>query len=81
MTAKSARKKNGLKSLQMNCWEFYHCPVERQLLCPAFTLSAGRACWLIAGTLCGGTMQGGNAKRLGRCHLCDFYSQVSAGKV
>jgi len=36
----------------------------------------GRCCWLIAGTLCGGEVQGTYAKKLKNCARCDFYHQV-----
>ena len=36
----------------------------------------GRCCWLIAGTLCGGEVQGTYAKKIGNCARCDFYHQV-----
>lgn len=37
---------------------------------------AGRACWVVKGTLCGGTVQGMFAEKLGRCVMCDFYKMV-----
>ncbi len=36
----------------------------------------GRACWAITGTLCGGTIQGSHAQKLGNCLNCDFYQLV-----
>ena len=38
--------------------------------------NAGRACWAVGGTLCGGEIQGVFASKLGNCMKCDFYSQV-----
>lgn len=38
----------------------------------------GRACWVVAGTLCGGEVQGTFAKKFRNCMVCDFYSQVMA---
>ena len=69
------------KTGRVNCWDFYHCPRERHMLCPAFTQNAGRSCWSIAGTLCGGEVQGILAKRIGSCKKCDFYQQVLAGSL
>ena len=37
---------------------------------------AGRCCWKVAGTLCGGEVQGINAKKLETCLNCDFFKQV-----
>jgi hypothetical protein len=38
--------------------------------------NAGRACWVLAGTLCGGKPQGTYANKYKNCHLCDFYQAV-----
>lgn len=55
-------------------------------ICPAATeqrlngvhggRNAGRACWVVAGTLCGGEVQGTFAKKFSNCEKCDFYSDV-----
>jgi hypothetical protein len=39
--------------------------------------NCGRACWALAGTLCGGEVQGTFASKLGNCLRCDFYHQVA----
>jgi len=71
----------GKKKSSVNCWEFYHCPRDRQMVCPAYQQEAGRACWSIAGTLCGGESQEMNAKMIGNCEICDFFRQVKAGEM
>lgn len=38
--------------------------------------NAGRACWIIAGTHCGGEVQGDSASKIDSCLECDFYQQV-----
>jgi hypothetical protein len=55
-------------------------------VCPASTetrldgvhggAKAGRACWVIAGTLCGGKEQGTFAKKFHNCEKCEFYEMV-----
>ncbi|MEJ2313620.1 MAG: hypothetical protein P8Y85_02330 [Nitrospirota bacterium] len=55
-------------------------------VCPATTddrldgvhegVNAGRACWLVAGTMCGGEVQGTFAKKMKNCMKCDFYLKV-----
>ena len=55
-------------------------------ICPATTsrshhgtnggINAGRYCWRVAGTLCGGKTQGTLAKRIMDCAKCDFYTLV-----
>ena len=37
---------------------------------------AGRACWVISGTLCKGEVQGTFAKKYKSCEICDFYANV-----
>jgi hypothetical protein len=38
--------------------------------------NAGRACWVVAGTLCGGKIQGTFANKLHNCWRCEFMSTV-----
>ena len=38
--------------------------------------NAGRACWMIAGTLCGGKVQGTHAQKYKSCIQCEFYNLV-----
>ncbi len=38
--------------------------------------NAGRACWVIAGSLCGGKIQGSYAQKLTNCWRCDFFKNV-----
>ncbi len=39
-------------------------------------MNAGRACWVVAGSLCGGKIQGTYAKKLLNCWRCDFMNRV-----
>lgn len=60
--------------------------VEEFGVCPAATdesrngtnrgKNAGRCCWKVAGTLCGGQVQGSWAEKLMDCAKCDFYNLV-----
>jgi len=55
-------------------------------VCPATTYpdldgahngrNAGRACWAIAGSLCGGKVQGTYAQKLNNCWRCEFMNAV-----
>jgi hypothetical protein len=38
--------------------------------------SAGRACWVVAGSLCGGKVQGTYAQKIQNCLQCEFYKSV-----
>ena len=40
-------------------------------------INSGRACWAVAGTFCGGTVQGTFAKKQVACKRCDFYKKVN----
>ncbi|MEJ2696535.1 MAG: hypothetical protein P8013_07780 [Candidatus Sulfobium sp.] len=37
---------------------------------------AGRSCWVLAGTLCGGQVQGTFAQKYRNCETCEFYRKV-----
>lgn len=79
---------------KMNCWEFKKCGREPggtkkdQGVCPASVdprlhgvhdgRLAGRACWVIAGTMCGGKEQGTFAHKYHDCERCDFYRLVKS---
>ncbi len=63
----------------MNCWEFKKCGREKggakaqELgVCPAYP-DHGTSCARLAGTLCGGKVQGSFAMKLANCMQCDFY--------
>lgn len=60
-------------------------------ICPAYTearlngihggRNAGRSCWVIAGTFCGGKVQGTFAEKEKSCLACDFYKIVRQKEV
>jgi hypothetical protein len=63
----------------MNCWEFKKCgresggAKEKELgVCSAYP-NHGVHCAHIAGTLCGGKVQGSFAMKVANCMKCDFY--------
>lgn len=39
--------------------------------------NAGRACWTIAGTFCGGKVRGTFAEKVKNCANCEFYLRVA----
>src|ERR1035437_2445650 len=66
----------------MNCWEYMRCGripggenADQPGVCPAYTYGAGHACWLVAGTFCGGQVQGTFAQKEGTCRNCEFYKR------
>jgi len=58
--------------------EFGVCPVyiETKVNGVNGGVNGGRACWAIAGSLCGGKVQGTFAEKLQNCTACDFYLLV-----
>ena len=63
----------------MNCWEFKKCGREKggakaaELgVCPAWP-DNGKMCARVAGTFCGGQVQGSFAQKLHNCMSCEFY--------
>jgi hypothetical protein len=64
----------------MNCWEFKKCGREKGGakakefgVCSAYP-DNGTKCAKVAGTLCGGTIQGSFASKLTNCMKCDYYT-------
>ena len=64
----------------LNCWEIKKC--ERQKggkkvndlgECIASKEGMGHSCWAVAGTLCGGKIQGTTAQKIGYCTSCKVY--------
>jgi hypothetical protein len=39
-------------------------------------MNGGRACWVVAGTLCDGSPSGTFSKKMENCFTCPFYRQV-----
>ncbi len=58
-----------------NCWEFKRCGRDKTEDCPAYP-KGGRVCYLVAGTMCGGNVQGVYALKIGNCRECDFYKAL-----
>ena len=70
---KCGRQPGGPKALELGI-----CPVTtyRELHGAHGGENAGRACWAIAGSLCGGKLQGTYAQKLNNCWRCDFMNSV-----
>ncbi len=73
---------------KLNCWEVKRCgrePEGKRVdlgVCPSSletrlnSINAGRACWVVAGTLCGSKVQGTFARKYATCEQCDFFNLV-----
>lgn len=62
------------------CWEFKKCGKDETHDCPAYP-NAGRICYLVAGTMCGGKVQGMYALKIENCRQCDFYKAIVVDKT
>jgi len=55
------------------------CPAASTFSCHRVNngINGGRACWAIAGTLCGGAVQGRFVDKMRGCASCDFFHLVA----
>lgn len=71
----------------MNCGREVGGEKAKELgVCPAATYikldsahggkNAGRVCWIVAGTMCGGRAEGSFARKYKDCRKCEFYQKV-----
>jgi hypothetical protein len=67
------REPGGLKAAELGV-----CPAATEDRATGFNCGnyAGRVCWAIAGTLCGGKVQGTFALKIGNCLECEVYKRV-----
>ncbi|MBI5073851.1 MAG: hypothetical protein HZB62_01580 [Nitrospirae bacterium] len=73
-------KKCGREVGGENAFELGVCPANtnRRLNNVHDGMSAGRGCWAVAGTLCGGIVHGTFAQKYRTCGQCDFYEYVKS---
>lgn len=71
-------KKCGREAGGEHVKEFGICPASEEARLDAIHggKNAGRSCWIVAGTLCQGNVQGTFAQKYQSCEQCDFYSIV-----
>lgn len=63
-----------------NCWEITGCgremdgvKMEEHGECIVSKEGLGHSCWAMAGTLCGGEVQGSVAQKIGQCTSCGVH--------
>lgn len=66
----------------IRCWEYKKCGRQpggasagQQGICPGATF-VQTECWLLAGTLCDGEVQGTYAQKYESCIICDYYNRM-----
>ncbi len=62
----------------VRCWEVKNC--EREA-CPAYGHESRPRCWEVAGTLCGGVVQGTFARKLKDCRECEVYQHAREDSI
>jgi len=70
---KCGREPGGAKESELGV-----CPTAtcKQLNGIHFGKNGGRCCWVVAGSLCDGKMQGSFVSKFHNCRQCEFYKQV-----
>jgi len=73
--------------MELNCWEIMKCDRQKggkkeNTLgeCIASKEKMGHSCWAVAGTLCGGKIQGTFAQKLKLCTSCEVYKIYNRSK-
>lgn len=71
-------KKCGRDPKGANIHELGVCPTSTEMRLNKIHggTNAGRACWIVSGSMCGGSIQGTFAKKFDNCFKCDFYKTV-----
>ena len=72
---KCGREKGGVKTA-----EFGECPAAADSSSNGVNdgKNAGRICWAVAGTFCGGKVQGDFAQKQVSCMACEVFKQVKS---
>jgi hypothetical protein len=70
---KCGRELGGIKAYELGV-----CPAATEISLDGVHggINAGRACWVVAGTMCNGNVQGTFAEKYRDCGTCDFYLSV-----
>ncbi len=72
---KCGREPGGSKNQELGI-----CPAATDTSCNSINSgkNAGRICWAVAGTFCGGKVQGDFAQKSVSCMSCEVFKQVKA---
>ncbi|MCI4624718.1 MAG: hypothetical protein L3V56_02035 [Candidatus Magnetoovum sp. WYHC-5] len=69
------------KDAKIKCWEFMKCNPNVYVHCPAFLKSAGRRCWLVAGSVESSMFRCKVSGQDRNCKECEFYKKVKRGEL
>lgn len=86
------RGHEAMYGVRLNCWQYQGCGRQPggvnadEGVCPAATTEsldgsnrghmAGRACWVVSGTLCDGAVAGTHEHKAVECRRCAFFRRV-----
>ncbi len=71
----------GVGTKEVQCWEYMKCGHEVDKSCPVVLMNAGRMCWDISSTLCGGKKQGESFTKFRLCKDCEFFIKLNRGEI
>ncbi|HUT69539.1 MAG TPA: helix-turn-helix transcriptional regulator [Desulfatiglandales bacterium] len=69
-------RKRGDQNEGKACWVIKRCPPDRKKQCPAWEFRAGRLCWFINGTICGGIVHKNWNEKMKICRNCEVLSYL-----
>lgn len=70
-------QKNGRRKPSRNCWDIRKCPDSTRAVCPAWEFDAGKLCWFINGTICGGSVQKNWKEKMKICRSCTVFKDLA----
>lgn len=63
-----------------DCWAVQKCSAEERRNCPAWEFKAGKLCWFINGTVCGGKRQRDWQTKMKMCRSCGVLASILEAK-
>ncbi len=66
----------GNRKPEKPCWVIKKCPPELKKQCPAWEFQAGKLCWFINGTICGGTVHKKWKDKIAICRSCKAFIPI-----
>ncbi len=71
-----ASRIRGTRKPEKPCWVIKKCPQELKKKCPAWEFQAGKLCWFINGTICGGVVHKKWKEKIAICRSCKVFTAV-----
>lgn len=71
-----ASRIRGTEKPEKPCWVLNKCPKELKTQCPAWEFQAGKLCWFINGTFCGGVVHKKWKDKIEICRSCKAFKPL-----